>query len=130
MHYSKMTLFSILIPLLIFFNLFTDVNPTDVNVQGSCSAVLDRNSIRYDTNFTVMLDETFTPAVISGIQHVRLSRTEIDARENPIPRTVVSNTRTLTNSGGGPITIVFFFDDLPQLLGGHGYQLIVSTVCQ
>ena len=104
---------------------FTDANPTSNNVQGSCSTVLDRKSISYDTNFTVMLDETFTPAVISGIENLRISRVQIDAREHPIPGTSVSVTRPL-NDTSGPVTVVFFHNDLPQLSGGNGYLFAVS----
>ena len=104
---------------------FTDANPTSNNVQGSCSTVLDRKSISYDTNFTVMLDETFTPAVISGIENLRITRVQINARQNPIPGTVVSVTRPLNNTSG-PVIVVFFYDDLPQLSGGNGYMFTVS----
>ena len=116
----------LMISVIIFF---TDDNPTDANVQQSCSAVLDRNTVRYDLNLTVMLDNKFTPAVISGINSIRLSRIEVDARSSPIPGRIVTDTRLLgSNVVKGPITLAFSFDDVPQLLNGHGYQLSVSIV--
>ena len=75
-----------------------------------------------------MLDQTFTPAVLSGIEILRVSRIETGEQGYYIPGTVVSNVYPL-NDIRGPITLVFIFDDLPELLEGHGYQVIVSTLC-
>ena len=121
---SRNTLYFVII--IIFF---TDDNPTSDNVQQSCSAVLDRDTLSYDLNLTVTLDNKFTPAVISGINSIRLTRIEIDARSNPIPGPIATDNRILgSNVVKGPITLAFSFNDVPQLLNGHGYVLSVSIV--
>ena len=104
-----------------------DVNPTNNNAQGSCVAIFDWHTSCYSINFTVTLDDTFTPAVISGIENLRVGRFEIDAQGSAIPGTVVSDLLPLDSSvEEGPVNLTFPFDDLPQLLNGHGYQLSVS----
>ena len=105
----------------------TDVNPTNNNAQSSCTAVFDRRTSCYSTNFTVTLDDTFTPAVISAIENLRVGRFEIDAQGSTISETAVSDLLPLDSSvKEGPVTLTFPFNDLPQLLNGHGYQLSVS----
>ena len=106
----------------------TDVRPTDNNVNGSCSAVFDRNTISYDVTFYITFDETFTPAVISAINGLRVTRFEIDIRGTPIPGTVVRVLTTLDSLEQGPVTVGIPFQDLPQLFNGHGYSLHVSYV--
>ena len=104
-----------------------DANPTNNNVQGSCVAVFDQHTSCYSISFTVSLDDTFTPAVISVIENLRVGRFEIDAQGSAIPGTVVSDLLPLDSSlEEGPVNLTFPFDDLPQLSNGHGYQLSVS----
>ena len=90
-------------------------------------AIFDRHTSCYSISFTVTLDDNFTPAVISGIENLRVGRFEIDAQGSAIPGTVVSDLLPLDSSvEEGPVNLTFPFDDLPQLSNGHGYQLSVS----
>ena len=89
--------------------------------------ILDRNSIRYDVDMYVTFDELFTPAVISAIQNIRVSSTEINAGSNPIPGTLISHLFPLDNrTESGPATFLVPFNDLTQVEAGHGYYLSVS----
>ena len=90
-------------------------------------AVFDRHTSYYNINFTVTLDDTFTPAVISGIESLQVDRFEIDAQGSAISGTAVTDILPLDSSvEEGPVTLTFPFNDLPQLLNGHGYKLSVS----
>ena len=107
----------------------TDANPTNANVQSSCSAVVDRTTTSYDITFYVTLDETFTPAVISVIQNFGVSRFEIDERGNAVPGNAQRRTENLDSSvEKGPVLLTFAYSDEPQLLDGHGYRLSVSII--
>ena len=114
---------------MVLYSPFTDVRPTDNNVNGSCSAVLDRNTISYDVTFYITFDETFTPAVISAINVLRVTRFEIDSNGNVIPGTVLRVNAPLDSSvEQGPVTVGILYQDLPQLLDRHGYSLHVSSI--
>ena len=90
-------------------------------------AAFDRDTGRYNVTFRVMLDDTFTPAVISGIESLRTVRFEINAKGSVIPGTVASSQHQLDRSvEKGPTTLIFHYNSLPPLLDGHGYQLQVS----
>ena len=104
-----------------------DVNPTSNNAQGSCMADFDRQRSCYSINFTVTLDDTFTPAVISAIENLRVGKYQIDAQGGAIPETFVSDLLPLDSSvEEGPATLTFPFKGLPQLMDDHGYKLSVS----
>ena len=121
--------YSFIIFAMVLYSPFTDVRPTDNNVNGSCSAVLDRNTISYDVTFYITFDETFTPAVISAINVLRVTRFEIDSNGNVIPGTVLRVNAPLDSSvEQGPVTVGILYQDLPQLLDRHGYSLHVSSI--
>ena len=114
------------------YAILTDMYPNENdNVQSNCTAVVDRNTISYDVDMYVTYDELFTPAVISAIENVRVSSSEIDARTNFIPGTTISRLVPLDNrTERGPVTFLVPFNDLTQVEAGHGYFLSVSLVGQ
>ena len=114
---------------MIYTFFFVDANPTSNNAEVSCMAAFDWDTARYSVNLTVTLDDTFTPAVISAIQNLQVVIFEIDTQGNAIPGTVVSDLQLLDSSvEEGPVTLMFHYNDLSPLLGGHGYQLHVSKL--
>ena len=107
----------------------TDLGPTSGNIESFCSVVLDRSAIAYDITFHLLLDETFTPAVISAIDFLRAASFQIGSDGNTILGTTTNRRVPLeSNVTQGPVALGILFDNFPQRAHGIGYFLDVSTL--
>ena len=104
----------------------TDNNPGTDNIASSCSSTLNRSSISYDLTFSLHLDETFTPAVISAINHLRAASFQVNSNGDVIAAGVTVRHIPLdSNVIQGPVTIEVSYDNFTQRLNGIGHSLAV-----
>ena len=104
----------------------TDNNPSTDNIAYSCSSTLNRSSISYDLTFSLHLDETFTPAVISAISNLRAASFQVNSNGDVIVAGVTIRHIPLdSNVTQGPVTIEIPYDNFAQRLNGIGYSLAV-----
>ena len=107
----------------------TDNNPSTDNIAYSCSSTLNRSSISYDLTFSLHLDETFTPAVISAISNLRAASFQVNSNGDVI---IADTTLRLIPLGSnvtqGPVTIEILYDSFAQRLNGIGYSLAVCNM--
>ena len=96
-------------------------------MELSCSSVVNRDTVSYDISVKIQLDGTFTPAVISAIDSLRLSSFERNEEGFPVPGTASSRRIALgANVTQGPVTIDTVLSDFPQVTEGHSYSVFVS----
>ena len=63
----------------------SDTTPTSNNTSLLCDSSISHNITAYDITISVVLDETFTPAVMEAISYFQIARIEQDSRGLIIP---------------------------------------------
>ena len=62
-----------------------DTTPTSNNIALLCDSSISHNITAYDITISLVLDETFTPAVLEVINYFQITRIEQDSRGFIIP---------------------------------------------
>ena len=63
----------------------SDTTPTSNNIGLLCNSSISHNITAYDITISVVLDETFTPAVMEAISYFNIIRIEQDSRGLIVP---------------------------------------------
>lgn len=118
----------------LFFSsiLIADNNPSSVNIDFSCSSLVNEDKVNYDIIARIQLDKTFTPAVISAIDNLRITSFNVDEQGTPLPQDGIVLVKSIelgdNNVTQGPVSFDSVLSNFPPLTGGNGYTVFVRLI--
>jgi hypothetical protein len=107
-----------------FFFSITEIPPTALNVNVTCSSFLNMTTRSYDTTVVFFIDATFTLSRVSAIDSIRTTIVEVDGSGNAVLTNFRRESDTFQGIERGPGNVTLVFLNLRPLADKQGFYSV------